>query len=91
MKNVRFSSRQGAKVRCQGPPGAARAQPCFKEMSIENHSGKLTMDFNVCYMFNNVMKLLSARFTQIIYIIVIIIIAQNSNSNNEVVVSRCIN
>lgn len=47
MKNVRFSSRQGAKVRCQGPPGAARAQ---KEMSIENYSGKLTMDFNVCYM-----------------------------------------
>ena len=27
MKNVRFSSRPRAKVRCQGPPGSARAQP----------------------------------------------------------------
>ena len=28
MKNLRFSSRPRAKVRCQGPPGFARAQPC---------------------------------------------------------------
>ena len=27
MKNLRFSSRPGAKVRRQGPPGSARAQP----------------------------------------------------------------
>ena len=27
MKNLRFSSRPRAKVRCQGPPGSARAQP----------------------------------------------------------------
>ena len=28
MKKVRFSSHPRAKVRCQGPPGSARAQPC---------------------------------------------------------------
>ena len=28
MKKVRFSSRPRAKVRRQGPPGSARAQPC---------------------------------------------------------------
>ena len=28
MKNLSFSSRPRAKVRCQGPPGSARAQPC---------------------------------------------------------------
>ena len=28
MKIVRFSSRLRAKVRCQGPPGSARGQPC---------------------------------------------------------------
>ena len=27
MKNLRFSSSPGAKVRRQGPPGSARAQP----------------------------------------------------------------
>ena len=31
MKNQRFSSRPRAKVRRQGPPGSARAQPCPKE------------------------------------------------------------
>ena len=31
MKEVRFSSRLSAKVRCQGPPGSARAQPCRME------------------------------------------------------------
>ena len=31
MKNLRFSSRLRAKVRCQGPPGSARAQPCRSE------------------------------------------------------------
>ena len=30
MKNVRFSSCPGAKVGRQGPPGSARAQPCFR-------------------------------------------------------------
>ena len=29
MKNLRFSSRPRAKVRRQGPPGSARAQPCY--------------------------------------------------------------
>ena len=29
IKNLRFSSRPGAKVGCQGPPGCARAQPCI--------------------------------------------------------------
>ena len=29
MKNLRFSSHPRAKVRRQGPPGSARAQPCF--------------------------------------------------------------
>ena len=28
MKRVRFSSRRSAKVRCQGPWGSGRAQPC---------------------------------------------------------------
>ena len=28
MKKVRFSSHPRAKVRRQGPPGSARAQPC---------------------------------------------------------------
>ena len=28
LKNLRFSSRPRAKVRRQGPPGSARAQPC---------------------------------------------------------------
>ena len=28
MKKVRFSIRSRAKVRCQGPPGSAKAQPC---------------------------------------------------------------
>ena len=28
MKNLRFSSCLRANVRCQGPPGSARAQPC---------------------------------------------------------------
>ena len=31
MKEVRFSSRLSAKVRYQGPPGSARAQPCRME------------------------------------------------------------
>ena len=30
MKNLRFSSRPGAKVGRQGPPGSARAQTWFK-------------------------------------------------------------
>ena len=30
MKNLRFSSRPRAKVRLQGPPGSARAQPCIQ-------------------------------------------------------------
>ena len=29
MRNLRFSSRQGAKVRRQGPPGSARAHPVY--------------------------------------------------------------
>ena len=29
MKNLRFSSRPRAKVKCQRPPGFARAQPCM--------------------------------------------------------------
>ena len=35
MKNLWFSSRPRAKVRRQGPPGSARAQPCFRT----THSG----------------------------------------------------
>ena len=32
-KNLRFSSRPRAKVRCQGPPGSARAQPwCLRSI-----------------------------------------------------------
>ena len=31
MKNLRFSSCPKAKVRCQGPPGSARAQPCLSQ------------------------------------------------------------
>ena len=29
MKKVRFSNRSRAKVRCQGPPGSAKARPCM--------------------------------------------------------------
>ena len=38
MKNLRFSSRPRAKVRRQGPPGFARAQPC---------SGKTNWDLSL--------------------------------------------
>ena len=31
MKKVRLSSRPRAKVRCQGPLGSARAQPCVTD------------------------------------------------------------
>ena len=32
---LRFSSCLGAKVRCQGPPGTAKAQLCFKWLQIQ--------------------------------------------------------
>ena len=34
MKNLRFSSRPRAKVRRQGPPGSARAQPWLRTVGI---------------------------------------------------------
>ena len=37
MKKLRFSSRPRAKVRHQGPPGSARAQPCFNDGEIVGH------------------------------------------------------
>ena len=42
MKNLRFSSRLRAKVRRQGPPGSARAQPCprVNEDASEHWSSK---------------------------------------------------
>ena len=37
MKEVRFSSCLTAKVRHQGPPGSARAQPCMVYVQRELH------------------------------------------------------
>ena len=34
MKKLRFSGQPGAKVRCQGPPDCARAQPCWLILKI---------------------------------------------------------
>ena len=34
MKNRRFASRPRAKVRCQGPPGSARAQHCKQKQAL---------------------------------------------------------
>jgi len=36
MGKLRFSSCLGAKVRCQEPPGTARAQLCFKWSQIQH-------------------------------------------------------
>ena len=36
MKKVRFVSRPRAKVRRQGPPGSARAQPCVPLIVTES-------------------------------------------------------
>ena len=38
MKSLRFSSRPKAKVRCQGPPGSARAQPRLCLSTVQNMS-----------------------------------------------------
>ena len=35
MKNLRFSSRPRIKVRRHGPPGSAKAQPCFYKKGSE--------------------------------------------------------
>ena len=39
MKNLRFSSRPGAKVRRQGPPGSARVQPLEGIDCLETRDG----------------------------------------------------
>ena len=60
-KNLRFSSRPRAKVRCQGPPGSARAQPwclrsifgCFWGIMASFSSAVVRYKYNVipqgCY------------------------------------------
>ena len=35
MKNLRFSSRPGATVGCEGPPGTARAQSCVMQSGFQ--------------------------------------------------------
>ena len=35
MKNLRFSSRSRVKVRCQGPPGSARARTALNWLKME--------------------------------------------------------
>ena len=58
MKNLRFSSRPRAKIRCQGPPGSARAQPCIQDYDMkgkERKTGLQTFSFfpmsNACLLF----------------------------------------
>ena len=52
MKNMRFSSRPRAKVRRQGPPGSARAQPCNSATKFGNHVTICRYQISVCmYMY----------------------------------------
>ena len=58
MKNMRFSSHPRAKVRRQGPPGSARAQPCIQGYDVKEKERKTGLQtfsffpvFTACLLF----------------------------------------
>ena len=58
MKNMRFSSRPRARVRRQGPPGSARAQPCIQDYDVKEKERKTGLQtfsffpvFTACLLF----------------------------------------